>query len=178
MLVTFSKVKKIIKTSIILTAIGLIFLMYQSHYFDLLQARFGLSHGRYDDMTNGRLEIWHIKLSGFFSDGNFFNQLFGYGEQRGLTLGLGRYLAFHNDFIAFLCYYGIIGLGFFCTVLYYPVWIVNKKRERNILVLLSYLLVVCFSLEPLAFGNIVFFGYYLYIVLLAKNIHSNEKVRN
>lgn len=179
--ITFSKLK--MKEKIIISLImivGLIYL-YQNSYFDLLQYRIDNEDTK---GGNGRSYIWNIKLKAFFN-GNPLSMLFGYGYDGGLTLGYNYKRATHNDYLAFLFDYGFIGLFMFVVMLIKPVIEALKVRNVRICVyvLIAYLAVCCFTLEPITGAYIPFFFFYCYIVLIAysgnkKNKHEANIIYN
>jgi len=180
--IAFSKLKmngKIIVVSILI--IGLIYL-YQNSYFDLLQYRF---ENENTEGGNGRSYIWNIKLRAFFN-GNPLSMLFGYGYDGGLTLGYnGVKRGTHNDYLAILFDYGFIGLCMFVVMLVKPVIEALKVSNVRIsvYVLLAYLAVCCFTLEPITGAYIPYLFFYCYIVLIAysgnkKNKHEANIIYN
>lgn len=166
LLFSFSKsAKRSRKILFVVAMAGLLLFMYQSSALDALEARF-----QSDTMATGtgRTEIWAIKLKAFFSEGNLFNYLFGFGQEQGFLLGnFGRARAFHNDFIAFLVEYGFIGLFLFLMVLYYPIKRTVKQYRNTIIGLMAVIFVAALTLEPMSSdmpGSIAFTYFLFYII--------------
>lgn len=140
--------------------------LYSNSYFELMEYRILNDSGT----GGGRSVVWEQKLSAFF-ESNLFNQLFGIGFVDGLKLGTGKEFGFHNDFIAMLCDYGYIGLVLFISCLLYPIFKTTKSLRYEVVALVAYLAVVCFSLEPISSGRLPYFGFYFLILLYSKNVN-------
>lgn len=170
-LFTFSKrTKSSYKVLFVIAMSALLFFMYQSSVFDALEARFTS-----DTMATGtgRTEIWAIKLSSFFNDGNILNIIFGYGQEKGFELGnFGRARAFHNDFIAFLVEYGFVGLILFLSALSYPVRRASRSIRNTILGFVTFIAVAGLTLEPISSdmpNSIAFTFFILYVITAYKS---------
>lgn len=140
--------------------------LYNQDYFDLLYTRI-----QDDDGTGaGRTMIWQTKLQAFFEMNPFF-WIFGLGFEGGLRLGFSRILGFHNDYVAFLCMYGFIGITLFLSMLFYPIRIMNRKSPERfeILACMFYLIIACLTLEPFEGGVIAFMAFLFYLYLKANN---------
>lgn len=147
----------------------LILLCYKLGFFDLLVSRFVNDDGTAGDRTL----IWSTKLSEF-ANSEFLSIIFGHGQKGGLLLGFNKLQGFHNDFLAFLVCYGLIGFILFVSVLLAPIW---KARDKKVaLPYVTYMSVICMSLEPMSAGNLIYFYFYIYIILLVK--HSNNLIRS
>lgn len=146
----------------IVATIGIVYL-YNNQYMDLLAYRISND----DTGGSGRLPIWISKLTAY-SHGNLINILFGYGYSQGLTIS-GRFIGFHNDFLAFLVDYGIVGFFLFIHMLLYPILRIPRKSSYfpYILSIIAYLSVTCFTLEPLTAGRLPYYTFYLFALLLA-----------
>lgn len=172
-LVLMSRTSKKIKIAVIACLVGFTLYLMNSSYVKLLQYRLSTES---DDGGNGRFEIWQFKLDAFFNSGTIFNFLFGYGYNGALYLGNRGYWAIHNDFVALLCDYGLVGLALFLYMLYYPIKIADKENKNTVIALLLYLILCCCSLEPFSAGRLPFFGFYLFILCIAKSKSLNYKI--
>lgn len=160
-LLFFSKIKTGYKVLFSALIGGLILFMYNNAYFDILQYRIE------NDVGGGsnRTIIWEQKLNAF-SNGDIFNQLFGFGYEPGRDLGTGE--AFHNDFLAFMVEYGIIGL--ICLILFFIIPFKHcgiRKSKAPALTCLVYIFIVSLTLEPFAAGRLTFYAFWFYTLLFA-----------
>ena len=139
-----------------------ILVLYDLNYFSLLEYRIE------NDATggSGRIEIWEGKLVSFFEKANVFQWLFGMGFEGGMKLN-GYYLGFHNDYLAFFCCYGFIGLFIFLYLLYYPIRVASKGYKSLAFALVLYLATICLTLEPLNAGRLPYFSYYFFVYIYA-----------
>ena len=161
-----SGVKMRTKILVITSVVGFLIIMFKLGAFELLQARVEIGEG---DMTNGRLDIWQRKLTSFVNEGNLFSWMFGFGEEGGGHLGHYSHLqGSHNDFIAILCNYGLLGLGLFITCLIYPIKKASPKMKPIIIAFVVYLGTVCFSLEPFSLGYMSYLAFYFYVIILSR----------
>lgn len=163
-----SKTRVIYKLIIVaVVAYGLWFL-YTNEFFAILEKRMEMESGG----GSGRFDIWRIKFHAFFNESNFLQLLFGWGytDGRNLEISKLRTLGFHNDYLAFLVEYGIIGGIMFMYMFFYPLWYSFKKRNNFYLVgaISAGLFVICFTLEPFAAGRIPFFFFWIYMMWWAK----------
>ena len=146
------------KVGIMLLGGILLYVTYKGGLFDLLFSRVAN-----DDGTAGnRTLIWATKLSAFFSSDSL-SVLFGYGIQGGRWLGFSKAQGFHNDYLAFLVSYGIVGFLLFVSVILSPLW--KKVNRRIIFPYLAYILIILGSLEPISSGNIIYFYFFLFILV-------------
>lgn len=164
-LILFTDVKKKYKVSIVLVLILFITWLYSNGYFDLLNYRI-----ENDTDGSGRLDIWQTKLTLFAQNGNMFSWIFGLGSHHAMALSeSGSLVGFHNDFLAILCGYGIIGLSIFIyLIVIYPLLKSSKNSRPIVLTLILYLMLSCMTLEPITLGQIVFLAFYYMILLLAE----------
>ena len=160
------KIKTKYKVLFLLAAVGGIYFLYVNNYFELLLFR--LTDEGDINGGNGRTAIWQRKLDGY-SNFNPIEMLFGIGLEPGLKLGYNEPRGFHNDFVGFLCSYGLVGLGLFLYTLYFPVHRSSKSERRIVTIFILYLLIVCFSLEPFLNGLIAYFAFYMLIVAMAEH---------
>ena len=124
-----------------------------------------------DDGTgSGRTIIWAKKLEAFYS-GSILEQLFGYGREGGLKLGFSKLTGCHNDYVAILCEYGYIGFATFLSILLYPLMKSLKRCKDNAAVIATsiFMLTCCYTLEPISGGNITYFFFIFYILMLYRN---------
>lgn len=172
-LFVLSKTGRWTKLIAIITAGLFIFFLYNNQYMDFVMDRFEA-----DDGTGAhRTEIWQSKLNNFFLLDNPLYWIFGVGQSEGIKLGeyFGQSVSgvsTHNDFISVLIYYGFIGVAIFLYVITYPIRICSKEERPYIIALLSYLLAFSMTIEPLARGTFVYWGLFLYVMVLAR--HSQE----
>ncbi len=153
----------------IILMIGFLFFLYNNSYMDMLFYRIE------NDVTSGgsgRLEIWRAKLD-LYLHSDITTLLFGYGYQPGRDLA-GRD-AFHNDFLAMLVEYGLVGFISFLVFFFLPIFKIKKDNNNKGVVLgcFVYLLIVCFTLEPFAAGRLPFYAFWLYIYCLSLLNNSN-----
>ena len=143
---------------------GFLFIGYlynKGDYFDLLEARMDSNL----DTGSGRTIIWEKKLNAFFGDSNPFQILFGYGGEKGLRLAFGFMRGFHNEFLAMLVEYGIVGFISFISLVFYPL---KKSRfDREVVSAVIYFVIVCLTLEPMTSGYITYFCFFLLIIMMA-----------
>lgn len=164
-LILFANVKKIYKVAIVLSLFLFIGWLYNNGYFELLSYRI-----ENDADGSGRLDIWQTKLAMFSQSGNVFNWIFGIGYQNAMELSeSGDIRGFHNDFIAVLCGYGIVGfIAFLYLLLVYPFQKSSKRTLPVVIALVMYLVLSCMTLEPISLGQISFIAFYYMILLLAE----------
>ena len=161
-LLLFSKLRTLYKVILIALITGFICYLYNNSYFDLLEYRILNDSGT----GSGRTDIWQRKLSAFVENPIYW--LTGYGNIGGKELGMGQAYGSHNDYIAILCAYGLIGILTFVFMLAYPI-IKLKKEATNktiVIALTVYMFVVCMTLEPYTAGRLPYFLYYLFVLLL------------
>ena len=159
----------------IITAGLFLLFLYTNQYMDFLMARVEA-----DDGTGGhRTGIWQSKLHDFFLIENPQNWIFGVGQTEGAKLGsyLGStvsVLSTHNDYLSIHIYYGFIGIAFFLSIIAYPLRICSKEERPYIIALLTYLLICSMTIEPLAHGNFVYWGFLFYIMIYARQSRELE----
>lgn len=164
-LILFSKVKTSYKIVITLILGLATFFFYTNGFLDLLLYRVANDDGT----GSSRTAIWSYKWYAFFSESNLLNYLFGHGFQGGFNIGnFSR--AFHNDFLAFLVDYGVIGLVFFIAFLIYPLR--GRNNRAVVLSVMVFLLIVMLTLEPINSGRIPFYAMWLFMVYWGRNKYS------
>lgn len=164
LLVAISNFNKKRKFIVIISGISLLILLYQLDVFSTLEARFGLENTE----TGGeRTIIWGVRLNHFINDPDVFHWIFGYGQEYGCNIGFAEYLGFHSDFVAFFVEYGIIGFLLFIYMLFYPI-LKAKKNKPIVIAGIVYLVLCSLTLDLFGNGNITFFAFYLYLLLMSQ----------
>lgn len=173
-LMLFTKAKTIYKVLSIVAAAGFIVFLYNSGYMDLLIYR---SLEDTASTGGGRLSIWVHKLNRF-SEGGVLNILFGYGYNGGLFI-TGSNLGFHNDFVAALVDYGLIGFVIYLWAVFSPIVKVFKNKSPNRIVvytLMVYFILTSFSLEPVTAGRLPYIMLLFTIYVLANQTTNDINV--
>lgn len=153
------------KIGIFIGGLATIFVMYYFHVLDLLFLRFISDAGD----VGGRTWIWRTRIFAFFSEYNVFQWIFGIGTMNSLTLGTGRVLGFHNDFLSTLIRYGLVGLFSLFSLLLFPIIKAPKKRKWIVFAAIIYLMLCMSSIEPFTGGQWGSLYFYLYILMLSQN---------
>lgn len=134
----------------------ILYYIYTSDTYELLFTRFSE-----DDATgSGRTSIWSTKLQWFFG-GSFDDILLGKGHSKAVKYGG---MGFHNDYLAVLVEYGIIGFILFISALLYPLKISNKLNRIPVVSLLLYFYISCFTIEPVTAGSLAPLAYLFFII--------------
>lgn len=122
---------------------------------------------------SGRVDIWTHKLGLFFSESSILQLFFGHGLKGGYDIG-GGHVGVHSDYIAILLDYGIIGAIVFLVILFAPILSVfkNPNHKSHVWVIMVYLFCCLLTLEPLATGNLVFWGLYYYAWTLSRMLQK------
>lgn len=174
-LIFTSKLKFSHKLFIVLLLACFAFCIISSDYVLLLEHRIQNDVGG----GSGRLDIWQNKLTEYMNCGNPLKWIFGFGNISAfrLTAVGDGFVGFHNDYLAFLCAYGLIGFGMFIYILLYPLKISNKQNRYVVISLLSYLMVCSLTLEPLSAGDISYIAFYYMILTYAAEgtVGNNDK---
>lgn len=165
----FTKIKVIYKIMLLIVGIGFLFFLYNSGYMDVLIYR-----AMEDTATTagGRTGIWIGKLD-YWMRGGFFSLFFGKGQVGGLNIS-GNLVGFHNDFLAALVNYGIVGFIIYLWVVFLPLFKVYQTKSPNTIVvftLVVYLILTSFSLEPVTAGRLPYV-----MLLFAIYILANQNV--
>lgn len=164
------------KVLVILCLAAFIFYIYTKGYLDLLILRSSMENSN-GDITSNRTTIWLGRINNFFGEFSPISWLFGLGSYGGTHLSIApgksfmpNSVGFHNDYVAFLIDYGLIGLSLFLYAIIYPVKVVwkNRKCRLYIIILVLYLAIGCVTLEPLSMGSLAFFLFTLYIYSTAE----------
>lgn len=164
-----TKISTKYKVIFILFASALLYFLFTHNVFELLLYRLNNDSGT----GSGRTIIWQKKLEGYLNF-NPIEMLFGIGFDPGMRLGFGEGRGFHNDFIGFLCCYGLLGLVLFCYALFYPLKRAIHSFRPTIMCFILYLVVICLTLEPFLNGLIAFWAYYLLIVAMSEQSRTIE----
>lgn len=173
-IVFFSRIGKKGKSATIVALGLLIVFIYENDYFALLEYRLQNDTGG----GSHRTDIWMYKLTAFTQDSNFLHWLVGNGHNGGLAIGgsqfgygAGKVLGFHNDFVAFLVDYGLIGLSFFVGFLYSMFRLARKNKSMRIFgyAALIFLIIQAMTLEPFTAGSLSIWIFSMYIMLLCQN---------
>lgn len=178
-LILVSNNKTSTKVLAIIIAVWFVYILNNNQYLDFVLARFENEDGT----GTFRTEIWQSKLTEFFAVDNPTRWIFGIGQtdamQLGTYMGDSRVaISTHNDFISMLLYYGFIGLFFLIYVLVYPIRKCQKAERPQIIVLILYFALSIMTIEPIAQGNYVFWGFLFYIMMLARQGHQGSVERN
>lgn len=169
----FSNAKFSRKLFLTIVALSFIYFLYSHNIFETLNYRF-----INDEATGGRSDIWEAKLS-FISQRGLLNIFCGVGNIAGQYNGGTSIVGFHNDFLAFIVDYGIIGTLLFTIMLLLPLHYANstKKNVGVILSLMIYLITSIFSLEPFTAGRFVFYIFYYYIFIYSIINERNNQIQ-
>ena len=157
---------------ILVGGVTIILTMYYFHILDLLVLRFNSDAGD----AGGRIEIWSIRLSAFLSECNIFQWLFGIGTHKALTLGTGRVLGFHNDFLSVLIRYGFIGLLSLISLLFSPIIHAPKEKKCIIFSAVLFLIICMNTIEPFTSGQWGALYFYLYILMLSQTRYADNQI--
>lgn len=174
--VLMSKTKTYYKALLVVLVIGALGYLYTNEYFDLLAKRV-----ESDDGTgSSRTVIWSRKLNAFL-DGGLLNVFLGVGLIGGAMAGYTDHLGhgFHNDFLAHLVDYGLIGFFALLFMLYYPIKIVPRKSEErtSVIVMILYLAICFLTLEPLSLGVLSHYVFYMCALLIALNEKRKSDIK-
>lgn len=162
----FSKVNLKTKISMVVFIVSAVLIMYSLGAFDVLNERI---QNEDDGTGNGRTIIWEAKMLGYLNL-SLFEKIFGIGYKGGFDLAMPGGYGFHNDYLAFLVDYGLIGLILFVSLLFYPIklaWYDSSKRV-NVVSLILFLIICCFTLEPFTIGYLTYWFFYMFIILYAR----------
>ena len=162
-LISLTKTKTIYKVLAAILIVVAVFFLDQYGYFDLLKFRIeNDSNG-----GSGRTTIWANKLNQFFEEANIFNYLLGMGQEGGrlLALNTGISTGFHNDFVAFFCEYGVIGLVLYLKWLLYPIN-VSTQNKGLVISIVIYIAACSLTLEPITAGRFTYFIFWIYAVMI------------
>lgn len=163
-----SSAKWPVKISFILLGILLLAYAYSQNYMDLLIVRM-----QEESLETGssRTVIWASKLDAFTRDNNILHWLFGIGRMNSLTLGEFKNAiggaAFHNQYLAMLVNYGIVGCCMFFYLMVLPIVKAAREKKMIVFILMLYLAVICMTLEPLTTAFPAYYMFYFYTYIFA-----------
>lgn len=168
LMVAISNTKSHVKIGFVLLGIILVAYSYSNNYMDLLIVRM-----QEKSMSTGthRTEIWASKLDAFTRDNNLLHWLFGIGKMNSWQLGEYKNAiggaAFHNQYLAMLVNYGIVGFCGFIYLMVLPIVKATKGKRMIVSILMLYLAVICLTLEPLTTAFPAFYLFYFYTYIFA-----------
>lgn len=171
-MIVFSKVKSSVKSMAVVAISFLAAFLLYTNVAALLIARFNTNV----EEMGGRTDIWQIKLSTFMKTANPIEWLVGIGRDGGDNIGF--FEGFHNDYAAFFVDYGILGVLLFLMMLANPFLKSSRSMRGIVLSLVSYVALVCFSLEPFTSGYLAYFYFYLLIWIVVQNnsvVYNEQK---
>lgn len=157
-----------LKTGAIVVGVLLVAYAYSNHYMDLLIVRM-----QEKTLATGtsRTVIWASKLDAFTRDNNMLHWLFGIGRMNSLTLGEYKNssfgAAFHNQYLAMLVNYGIVGFCGFIYLMVVPIVKAAKEKKLIVSILVLYLATICITLEPMTNAFPAFYLFYFYTYICA-----------
>lgn len=157
----FSKTAMRYKVLFSIVAVSFLIYLLNNQYFELLQYRIENDDGG----GSGRTGIWEMKWGVFSSSDNVLKYLFGYGYKGGI--GIGGHIGFHNDFIAVLVEYGLIGLVMFLALFIRPILKTSSQNKFFVGLLVFYMFVCFCTLEPMTLGVLPFWFFYIYICVVS-----------
>lgn len=170
----FSKARPIYKVLTLAAAAVFIVFVYNSGYMDLLIYR---SMDETAATAGGRTTIWISKLNAWIN-GGVFNVICGTGIEAGYLV-TGSNLGFHNDFVAALVDFGLIGFVVFMSILIKPIVTAFRSKSANrvtVYALSAYLFLVSMSLEPLTSGRFPYVMLLLTIYIIANQSAMRKTV--
>lgn len=168
LMVMASNSKTNIKMIVIISGILLVAYSYSNHYMDLLIVRM---QEKSLETGSSRTVIWASKLDAFTRDNNILHWLFGIGRMNSLALGEYKIAkggaAFHNQYLAMLVNYGIVGCSLFFYLMVLPIVKAAREKKMIVSILMLYLAVICMTLEPLTTAFPAFYLFYFYTYIFA-----------
>lgn len=157
------RIRNTYRLTILILSVIVLFLMYKFHALDMLILRFISDAGD----AGGRTEIWLPRMTAFFNECTPLQWLFGIGTDASMTLGTNQYIGFHNDYLAILVRYGIVGFVCLLGLLFKP--LNYSFRDKGLVkVALLYFALCMFSIEPFSGGQWGCLYFYLYILVLSQ----------
>lgn len=170
----FSNISKSKKITAIFIVVMAIVALYQLDMFSALQERM-----ESDDGTgSARTTIWAYKTAEFLTF-PVYVIITGLGYHGGFMLGTLDGYGFHSDYVAFFVDYGIIGTLLLLTFFAYPLYLARKNnRNKGIIYAMTfYLMANCATLEPLTGGRVIYYLFYMYIIILAKQQYNTTSLQ-
>lgn len=168
LMVVVSNTRTNVKIGVIILGTLLMAYSYSNHYMDLLIVRM---QEKSLETGSSRTVIWESKLDAFTRDNNMLHWLFGIGRMKSLALGDYKIAregaAFHNQYLAMLVNYGIVGCSMFFYLMVLPIVKAAKEKKVIVSIMVLYLAVICLTLEPLTAAFPAFYLFYFYTYIFA-----------
>lgn len=160
---------------LLLILVVFLVLLYQFGAFDFLISRFINDGGE----IGGRTIIWQRKIADFAAQASLLDWLVGIGYKDGFALssyvGDRAYIGFHNDYLAMLVSYGIIGLILTIAMYLYPIC---KYKDTRVTANCLYAIIISLSIEPLYSGGLAIFYFYFYTSLIGEASRQKDLLLN
>lgn len=116
-------------------------------FYEKLEIYFLFSYDRFfeDNINtlNSRTDIYNSYLNEFTDNSSIFEQFFGNGYYSTFS----EHLAPHNNFIAILSFFGVIGLILFLWYIFFLVFKISKTKYKSLYLILIVFLFSGFTLE-------------------------------
>lgn len=126
---------------------GAIFAIIFYFFYENLELYFLFSYDRFfeDNINtlNSRTDIYNSYLNEFTDNSNIFEQFFGNGYYSTFS----EHLAPHNNFIAILSFFGVIGLILFLWYIFLLVFKISKTKYKSLYLILIVFLFSGLTLE-------------------------------
>lgn len=140
-----------------------LYILYTTGMFDFLIYRIENDSGG----GSGRTFIWEKKLLAYKNQLAIIEKILGIGYNEGMHLAFGYSRGFHNDYIAILVEYGIVGTLLFAFLLLSP--LINSCNKILVLAVVVYTAMAASTLEPISGGMIMYFCFLLYAYVIGKS---------
>lgn len=164
LMVLTTKMKWYAKLAVAIAIGVFVYYIVNSYAFEIMMIRM---QNESMGTAGGRSGIWEEKLIAFVRDLSPWEQFFGIGQLNTRTI-TSVHVSTHNDFLTALIAYGFIGFILFVSlIVFLPIKIAKKDGRVTVLLLLTYLLVECFVLEPLFRGYFIEIMFYFFVVKYA-----------
>ena len=161
-------------TGIMFLLVVFVFALYENGAFDFLFSRFANDEGA----MGGRVVIWTSKMADFSAQASPIDWLVGMGHKEALAMSTylnGKsVIGFHNDYIAVLASYGIVGLITVIALYLYPI---VKYKDPRVTAICVYIIIISMSLEPLSSGALDLFYLYFYACILGESKRAKAIVQ-
>lgn len=172
-----TKTKPIYKVLLFAVIALFVVWLYDNAYFELIENRIANDSGG----GSGRTDIWINKWRAYGSKSGF-EKILGLGYFDGYRIAQSTSIVdgklsgggFHNEFLAHIVDYGIVGFITLLSFFYYPIK-VGGKIYAVVLSHIILLAVACMTLEPLSLGMYIYYAFWFYIVQKSKEIKENER---
>lgn len=163
------KIKMVHKIITVVVAAVFVVMLYNNSYFDLLEYRLENDAGG----GSGRTGIWLNKWNAYINNSSIYQALFGMGYENGFKAGFTYNRAFHNDFLAFLVDYGLVGFIAFVSMFFYPLKGIFLK-DKSVLACIVFMFVNCMTLEPFCLGVLLYYSFWLYTCFLSVKFKRSQ----